>query len=85
MLTIDEMKSAAQAEIDRRGEELVGVAKTILDNPEPGFREQKTSRLVAEKLRQFQVPLRGRHSDHRAQGRPQGRVAGTDGRRDGRA
>ena len=57
MPTIDEMKSAAQAEIDRRGEELVGVAKTILDNPEPGFREQKTSRLVAEKLRQFQVPF----------------------------
>ena len=55
-----ELKAKAQAEIDRRGEELVGVAKTILANPEPGFREEKTSRLVAEKFREFDIPFQDR-------------------------
>ena len=32
-----ELKLAVQAEIDRRGEELIQVARTILDNPEPGL------------------------------------------------
>ena len=55
MPTTDELKASVQAQIDRRGEELVRVAKTILDNPEPGFREQKTSRIVAEKFRNFAI------------------------------
>ncbi|MCH8331615.1 MAG: 1-acyl-sn-glycerol-3-phosphate acyltransferase [Bacteroidetes bacterium] len=42
-----ELKEKARAEIDQRGDELIRVAKTILENPEPGFREEKTSRLVA--------------------------------------
>ena len=57
MSTTEELKSAALAEIDRRGDELVRVAKTILENPEPGFREQKTSRLVAEQFRKLDVPF----------------------------
>ena len=56
MPTTDEMKSIVLAEIDRRGEELIRVSKTILDNPEPGFREEKTSRLVAEKFRELGIP-----------------------------
>jgi amidohydrolase len=57
MPTIEELKTAVQAEIDRHGEELIQVAKTILHHPEPGFREQKTSRLVAQKLRDFAIPF----------------------------
>ncbi len=57
MLTTEEIKSAVLAEIDRHGDELIDVAKTILHNPEPGFREQKTSRLVAEKFRDFGIPF----------------------------
>ncbi len=57
MSTIEEIKSAVAAEIDRRGDELIDVAKTILVNPEPGFREEKTSRLVAEKFRDFGIPF----------------------------
>ena len=56
MPTTEELKSAVQAEIDRRGEALIQVAKTILDHPETGFREQKTSQLVAEQFRDFNVP-----------------------------
>ena len=55
MPTKEELKAAAQAEIGRRGEELVRLSKEILDNPEPGFREQKTSRLVAEKFRDLGI------------------------------
>ena len=55
MPTTAELKESVQAEIDRRGDELVRVAKAILDNPEPGFREQKTSRMVAEKFRELGI------------------------------
>jgi amidohydrolase len=59
MSTVEEMKSKAQAEIDRRGDDLIGVSKTILNNPEPGFKEFKTSRLVAEKFREYSIPFQG--------------------------
>ena len=57
MPTSEELKERACAEIDRRGEELIRVARTILDHPEPGFREEKTSRLVAEQFRELGVPF----------------------------
>jgi amidohydrolase len=57
MATIETLKAAVQTEIDRHGQELIQVAKTILDHPEPGFREQKTSQLVARKLRDFAIPF----------------------------
>lgn len=38
-------------EIDRRGEEIIGIAKEILARPEPGFRETETARLVAGRFR----------------------------------
>jgi len=50
MLSKEELKSKVCSEIDSRSDEIVAVAKTIRDNPEPGFREKKTSRLVAEKF-----------------------------------
>ena len=53
---VEELKTAVRAEIDRRGEELVGIAKAVLENPEPGFREQRTSRLVAGKFRELSIP-----------------------------
>ena len=56
MPTTEELKATVQAEIDRRGQELIRVATTILDNPEPGFREQKTSRFVADKFEALGVP-----------------------------
>ena len=46
MPTIDELKAKVQAEIDRRGEDLVRVAQTILQHLEPGLREHHAARLV---------------------------------------
>ena len=57
MPAIEELKAAVQAEIDRHGPELVQVVQTILDHPEPGFREWKTSAATAKKFRDFGIPF----------------------------
>ena len=51
MPTTDNLKATVSAEIDRRGDELIRIAREILSNPETGFREEKTSRLVSEQFR----------------------------------
>lgn len=58
MALIEKIKSMVCQEIDRRSEEIIGVAKTILENPEPGFREVKTARLVAKKFSELGIPYR---------------------------
>ena len=57
MPSLDETKDLARAAIDSHGDELIGVAKKILDNPEPGFREQKTSATVADMFRKIGLPF----------------------------
>ena len=56
-MTIDELKTLACVEIDRRGEEAVRLARDILDHPEPGFREERTSRVTADKMASLGVPV----------------------------
>ena len=58
MTTASELKAKATAEIDRRGDELIGIAKTILDNPEPGFKEFKTAQTVAQAFQRLGIPYR---------------------------
>ena len=53
-----DLKRRAFDEIDARADEIVNLAKTILKNPEPGFRETKTSGLVASKLAEIGIPFR---------------------------
>ena len=59
MPTADELKSRAAAEIDRRGDELVAVARAVLDNPETGFREFRTAERVADAFRGLGIEHRG--------------------------
>lgn len=54
----EELKPKACREIDRRSEEIIGVVKTIWKNPELGFKEMKTSRLVAQKFAELGIPYR---------------------------
>ena len=54
----EELKAKVCREIDCRSEEIIGVAKDILENPEPGFRELKTSRLVAQKFAELGIAYR---------------------------
>ncbi len=55
MSEIAEIKARAQAAIDSRRDWLVDVAKKVLTNPELGFQETKTSKLVSEKLTELKV------------------------------
>ena len=55
-MTVEDLKASVLAEIDRRGHEATRIARQILDTPEPGFREQRTSRLVAEEFRRLGIP-----------------------------
>ena len=59
MLTAQEMKSRVSAEIDRRGDQLIQIARAILGGPETGFREHRTARLVQDTFESFNI-------DHRA-------------------
>jgi len=58
MSSKEELKSKVCQEIDRRGEEIIQTAHVVLENPEPGFREVKTSRLVAQKFAELGISYR---------------------------
>jgi len=46
----EDLKRRADEIIDAKTDDLISIAKTILSNPEPGFREVKTAKLVAEQF-----------------------------------
>ena len=46
----EDLKRRADEIIDAKSDDLISIAKTILSNPEPGFREVKTAKLVAEQF-----------------------------------
>ncbi len=54
----EELKRQLYAAIDSRADELINLAQTILQNPEPGFREFKTAQLVAGKFAELGIPFR---------------------------
>ena len=56
MPTTQELKARVEAEIDRQGQQLIATTKKILNNPEPGFREVKTARTVAESFQSMGIP-----------------------------
>ena len=54
----EELKSKVFEEIDSHANEIISLSQTILSNPEPGFREVKTSQLVAGKFAELGIPFR---------------------------
>src|SRR5438552_12936183 len=52
-----ELKAMACRAIDARSEEIVGLAKAIYANPEPGFRESGTAARVTRTLEEWGVPF----------------------------
>jgi amidohydrolase len=56
MPTKEELKVGVCREIDSRRDDIINVAETILRNPEPGFREVKTAKLVSEKFTELGIP-----------------------------
>ena len=53
MSSRDDIKKRVSDAIDAHADEIIGIAKIILDMPEPGFKEFKTSTLVADKFREM--------------------------------
>ena len=58
LLTTEDAKSIAYQQIDRRGEEAIKVAKQVLENPEPGFREHKTSALMESEFKRLGISFK---------------------------
>ena len=54
----EELKSRVFATIDARADEIIALSQTILQNPEPGYREVKTAQLVTGKLAEMGLPFR---------------------------
>ena len=58
MPTKEELKARVREVIDQRSQEIIGIATKILENPEPGFREQKTSQFVRQQFDALGLPHR---------------------------
>ena len=58
MASRDELKATVFSEIESRADEAIGVSQAILQNPETGFREVKTSKMVAAKLKELSIPFK---------------------------
>ena len=58
MATTEELKQAACAAIDRHGDAIIAVSRDILEHPEPGYREYRTARIVAEQFARLGVSFR---------------------------
>ena len=58
MFTREELKRKACEAIDRHRTEIIGVSQQILKNPEPGFSEYKTAKLVADKFDEMGIGYR---------------------------
>ena len=56
MLSIPELKQRACAAIDQHKDDLIAIAKDILNNPESGFNEIRTSKLVADRMNAMGIP-----------------------------
>ncbi len=74
-LTIEEIKQRACETIEKRKKEIVGSAQQVLANPEAGFRETKTARLVSEKFQELGI----RHQQGLALTGVKGRIPGGAG------
>ena len=76
MSTRQELKALACRAIDARRDEIVGVARAIYVNPEPGFRETGTAEHVARKFAELGVPFESGIAMTGLKGRLQGGAAG---------
>ena len=58
MVTKQKLKQIVNDVIDDKAEEIIRISKTILENPEPGYREEKTAKLVSEVFSQSGIQHR---------------------------
>ena len=58
MASREELKAWVIDEIDARADDIVRASTTILGHPEPGFREVKTAKVVADRFAELGIPFR---------------------------
>jgi len=56
MRTKEQLKQLICEAVDRRREEIVKIGDQIMENPELGFKEYKTAKLVSDTLKAFDIP-----------------------------
>ncbi|MBW2408668.1 MAG: amidohydrolase [Deltaproteobacteria bacterium] len=56
MRTKEELKQAICEAVDKRRAEIENIGDQIMVNPELGFKEYKTAKLVADTMKSFQIP-----------------------------
>ena len=56
MRTKEELKQLICEAVDRRREEIEKIGDQIMENPELGFKEYKTAKLVSDTLKAFDIP-----------------------------
>ena len=56
MPTKEELKRRACQAIDRRRDELIGIARDILEHPETGFNEHRTAKIVKDNFKAMGLP-----------------------------
>jgi len=52
----EELKKKLCESVDRRREQIISIGEQIMNNPELGFKEFNTAKLVAETLGQLGIP-----------------------------
>ena len=52
-MSIEDIKKKVESNIDSNAEDLIGIAKDILEMPEPGYREFKTSKYTEEQFNKY--------------------------------
>ncbi len=58
MRTLEEVKKAVIAAVERRSDEIIAMGDYVWKNPEPGYREYKTSKYAVDKLRSLGLEVR---------------------------
>ena len=58
MRTLHEVERAVIDAVERRSEELIAMGEEIWRNPEPGYKEFKTSKLATDKLKSLGLEVR---------------------------
>ncbi len=58
MTSREDLKAWVVEEIDAHADDIVRASTTILEHPEPGFREVKTAKVVADRFAQLGIPFR---------------------------
>ena len=58
MRTLQEVKQAVIDAVERRGEEIIAMGEEVWRNPEPGYKEFKTSKLATAKLRSLGLEVK---------------------------